>query len=301
MDFIEDPQDWINGFDAGFANLPLGAGHTQQYCEGYTDGQLLWEDPAESVSSSSVAAEASSLTSLDGDIIDLELSALYPLDDDDPSTPRQPSPAIGFAERQSNIVISKCDELPPRSKAILPHDYVPAFNPSTPRRSTTVLREPCQPARGSERLFDMDFSKFDLSFPVTPSTSQTTSYQAHPLLFETPVRSYGVSYALSAPAAPPLDQTLPLYKQYKHSTLASPCVRRSLNAAKSAQLQADFLAANGEVEAAAAAFSDAKRWEKKARRRQDKNDSQNRIRALKRAKNSARCRSMEVGLVLSCI
>jgi hypothetical protein len=280
----------MNGFDAGFANLPFGAGHTQKYCEGYLDGQLLWEDPAESVSSSSVAAEASGLNSLDGDIIDPELSALYASDDDDPRTPKQPSPVIGSSERKRNIFISKCDELSPRSQGVLAHHYVPAFNPSTPRRSTTVLRETYQPVHGFEHLFDMDCSNIDISIPITPSTSQTTSYQAHPLLLETPVRSDAVPHARSAPATPAMDQRFPPFDQYQNNTLASPCVRRNLSAAKSARLQADLLAAQGEVEAAAAAFSDARHWEKKARRRQDKNDSQNRIRALKRVKKPARWR-----------
>jgi hypothetical protein len=286
IDFIQDPQDWINGFDAGFANLPLGAGHTQQYCEGYMDGQILWEDPAESMFSSSVATEASGFFSLDADIIDSEFSALHSSDDDHHQrTPKQLSSVIGSADTQSNIFIRKRDALSPHLHGV-PWDDVRAFEPSTPRRSTAILGETYQPVRGFERVFDMDFSNLNLSIPMTPSTAQTASIQAHPLLFETPTNSHAVPYAHSAPAAPAFTP----HDQYQHSMLASPCVRRNLSAAKSARFQSDLLAAHGQLEAAAAAISNAKHWEKKARRRQDKNDSQNRIRALQRAKKPARWR-----------
>jgi hypothetical protein len=250
------------------------------------DGQVLWEDPAESMCSSSVATEASGFSFLDADFIDSEFSALYSTDDDDQRTPKQSSSVIGSVDRQNNMVNRERDELSPHSHGVIPWDDVRAFKPSTPRRLTAILGETYRPVRGFKRLFDMDFSNLDLSIPMTPSTAQTASIQAHPSLFETLTNSHAVPYAHSAPAAPAFTP----HDQYQHSTLASPCVRRNLSAAKSARFQSDLLAAHGQLEAAAAAISNAKHWEKKARRRQDKNDSQNRIRALQRAKKPGRCR-----------
>ena len=58
--------------------------------------------------------------------------------------------------------------------------------------------------------------------------------------------------------------------------------------AKHARVAAELLESQGKLDAAAAAAVDAKHWQKKANRRQAKNDSQNRIRAEKRVAKMAR-------------
>lgn len=226
------------------------------------------------------------MTSSDAVAIDPQLLGLDPSDDDFCQTPTQPHSLAQSVDTQINTAMNNFDELSPILLGDLHQDYERASQSSTPHRSAVVLDAP----RGFGHFHDMDFSSLDFSFPTTKSASisQKASTHAYQYLPRTPTKSQTVPYARSAPAAYEFRQPTIPYDDHQHGAPISHCVRHSLSAAKSARLEADLLTSRGDIDAAASAFSNAMHWEKKARRRQQKDDSQKRIRAQKRAKKSAR-------------
>lgn len=231
---------------------------------------------------SSAATESSGLTSLDAAVIDPQLLELDAFDDDCCQTPTQPRSLA----QPVDTAMNNFSELSPILLGDLHQDYERASQASTPHRSAVVLDAP----RGFGHFHDMDFSSLDFSVFTNQSASitQKASTHAHPYFPRTPTKSQVIPHARSAPAAYEFCQPIIPYDDHQHGAPISPCVRHSLSAAKSARLEADLLTSRGDIDAAASAFSNAMHWEKKARRRQQKDDSQKRIRAQKRAKTSAR-------------
>jgi hypothetical protein len=267
IDLLNEPQEWILGFDAGFNNRPLVSGNTEQYCEGYSHGQQAWKDPAASSSLSSAANESSNLASLDADTIDPRLLDFDVYANGDLfKTPTQPIIATRSDGRKSNIVERNCNNI---------------SSPSLggPRQSNVQLSG-SHPSSGL--LLDMNYSGVDAS---------TTANNAHKASMLppswTPINTHRASRPYSAPTARTPNTPLATYDAHESITHTSPCVRRSLSMAKHARVEAELLESQGNLDAAAAAVVDAAHWEKKARRLQSKNESQRRIRAQKRAGKSA--------------
>ena len=257
IDLVNEPHEWISGFDAGFNNRPLVSGNTQQYCEGYMHGQHAWESPAASLSSA--ASEVSGIGSLDANTIDPHLLDLTASTDDDLfKTPTQ----------LTTTTTTICSGIRKITSSI----------------SSSSHAEMQNSERGSGHL-GMNSNSVD----VPLSTTASNIYEAPgPAPSWTPINGHKVSRVRSAPTArmpsPPL-VTSDVHGIMNHM---SPCVRRSLSMAKHARVAAELLESQGILGAAAAAVADAAQWEKKARRRQAKNDSQNRIRAEQRAGKLAR-------------
>ncbi|GAB7330913.1 hypothetical protein MBLNU13_g02435t1 [Cladosporium sp. NU13] len=257
IDLVNEPQKWISGFDAGFNNRPLVPGNTQQYCEGYMHGQHAWKNPAASPSLSSAASEVSSFGSLDADTIDPRLLDLNASSDDDLfKTPTQLTATTCSVERNSNMQIS---------------------SPSHARMQDSE--------RGFGRFLDMNPSSIDVPLSTTASNIHE-AFESAPSW--TPINAHKVPRVRSAPTARTSSPPLVTCDAYGNMNHMSPCVRRSLSMAKHARVAAELLESQGISGAAAAAVADATHWEKKARRRQAKNDSQNRIRAEQRAGKLAR-------------
>jgi hypothetical protein len=264
IDLLNEPQEWILGFDAGFNNRPLVSGNTRQYCEGYSHGQQAWQDPSASPSLSSAASESSKLASLDADTIDPHLLDFDVYADDDLfKTPTQPTIATRSDGRRSNIVNHECNNMSSPSLGGLhqSNGQVQGSHPS------------------SGLIFDMNYSG------VGASPTASNVYKAPPSW--TPVNARQNSRPCSAPTARTPNPPLVTYDTHESICHTSPCVRRSLSRAKHARVEAELLQSQGNVDAAAAAIVDAAHWEKKARRLQSKNESQRRIRAQKRAGKSA--------------
>jgi hypothetical protein len=257
IDLVNEPHEWISGFDAGFNNRPLVSGNTQQYCEGYMHGQHAWENPAASTSLSSAASKVSSFGSLDADTIDPHLLNLAASPDDN------------LFKTPTQLTTTTCSDDRKITSPIPSSSYAGVQNPT----------------RGSGHLLSMNSNSIDVPLSTTASNIHEALGSAPSW---TPINGHKVSRVRSAPTArmpsPPL-VTSDVHGIMNHM---SPCVRRSLSMAKHARVAAELLESQGILGAAAAAVADAAQWEKKARRRQAKNDSQNRIRAEQRAAKLAR-------------
>ena len=251
--------EWILGFDSGFNNRPLVSENSRQYCEGYLHGQQAWKDPAASPSLSSAASESSSLASLDADTIDPRLLDLNVYADEDLfKTPTQPLTATCSDDRKDKIDKRECHATP---------------------------YETHKAERGSGHLLDINSTSTDFPFPTTASDEHEAFIPAPSW---TPINARELSRVRSAPNARTPSPPLVTYDARGHINHMSPCVRLSLSMAKHARVAAEFLESQGRLDAAATAVVDAAHWEKKARRRQAKNESQNRIRAQQRENKSLR-------------
>lgn len=218
-------------------------------------GQHAWETPAASLSSA--ASEVSSIGSLDADTIDPHLLDLTASPNDDLfKTPMQLTTTSSYDDRKITSPI------PSSSHAGVQNSE-----------------------RGSGHLLSMNSNSIDVPLSTTASNIHEALGSAPSW---TPINGHKVSRVRSAPTArmpiPPV-VTSDVHGIMNHM---SPCVRRSLSMAKHARVAAELLESQGILGAAAAAVADAAQWEKKARRRQAKNDSQNRIRAEQRAAKLAR-------------
>lgn len=284
IDLVNEPQEWILGFDAGFNNRPLVSGNTRQYCEGYLQGQQAWKDTAASPSVSSAASESSNLASLDGDTIDPHLLDFDAYADDDLfKTPTQLTTATRSDGSNSN---RECNNIFSLSLGSTPQSNVQTPRSLAPSSSRAGIHEAHHRA---ENVLDMDTRNIYLPF----STSATDTHESlTPAPSWTPINARRVSCVRSAPATRvPIAHTpsppLVTYDAHVNIDHTSPCVRRSLSMAKHARVEAELLQSQGNLDAAAAAVVDAAHWEKKARRLQSKNESQRKIRAQKRAGRSA--------------
>lgn len=264
IDLLNEPQEWILGFDAGFNNRPLVSGNTEQYCEGYSHGQQAWQDPSASPSLSSAASESSNFASLDADIIDPRLLDFDVYAHDDLfKTPTQLTTAD---DRKSNIVKRECNNI---SSPSLGHPHQSNVQAQGPHLSPGFL---------------LGVNHSGVGAPTTANNVHKASML--PASW-TPINAHKASRPYSAPTARTPDTPLATYDAHESITHTSPCVRRQLSMAKHARAEAELLESQGNLDAAAAAVVDAAQWEKKARRLQSKNESQRRIRAQKRAGKSA--------------
>jgi hypothetical protein len=276
---INEPQEWINGFDAGFNNRPFSSNNTRQYCEGYLHGQHAWRNPTASPSLSSTASEVSSLASLDAGTIDPKLLDVeIHADDQLLKTPTQLNTATlsddwkgSIGNRAGTSKLSPSLSSPPQSNTHMSHSTAPS-------PSHAGVREA---GRGSGRLLDTNFSSLHFSLPATAGNAHEA---ITPAPSWTPVNAHETPHIRSAPTRRTSSSPLFTYNAHGNVNHMSPCVRRSLSMAKQARVAAELLGSQGRSDAAAAAVVHAASWEKKARRRQAKNESQNRIRAQERAK-----------------
>lgn len=272
IDLLNEPQEWILGFDAGFNNRPLVSGNTEQYCEGYSHGQRAWQDPAASPSLSSAASEPCNSASLDADTIDPRLLDFDVYADDDLfKTPTQSTIATRSDGRKSNIFERKCNNISSPSLG----------DPHQSNIQVSGSRHP------SGLFLDMDYNGVNAS-----ATGSGVHKAFMPPPSWTPINARQDSRPRSAPTAwvPTARTPSPPHVTYDATVSinhTSPCVRRQLSMAKHARVEAELLQSQGKLDAAAAAVVDAAQWEKKARRLQSKNESQRRIRAQKKAGKSA--------------
>lgn len=279
IDLVNEPADWINGFDAGFNNRPLVSGNTQHYCEGYLHGQHAWKNPAASPSPSSAASEISSLASLQANTIDPRLLELDIYADNDLfKTPTQLTTANRSGDHKSNIDNGECNSLlslslgsPSQSNTRIPRSPAPNTSHSGVHEATS----------GSGHLFDINSTNFD--FPPSTTASDVRE-DFTPAPSWTPINAHEVSRVHSAPTARTPSPPLVTYDTQGNSNHMTPCIRRSLSLAKRARVEADLLRSQGRLDAAAAAAVEAAHWEKKAHRRQCQTESQRRIRASVRAR-----------------
>jgi len=286
IDLVNEPQEWISGFDAGFNNRPLVPGNTQEYCEGYMHGQHAWKDPAVSPSLSPAASEVFKLTSPDANTIDPKLLDLNGFVDDDLfKTPAQLTTATCLVDQQKSTGHHECNHPLSLSTGGLPRSNIQLSGPLTQCPPHALSDGTHELKRRSDHL-DINTCRFDDNSLYT--TASDIHEASTPAPSWTPINAHKASHACSAPTArtpsPPL-VTADAYGSMNHM---SPCVRRSLSMAKHARVAAELLGSQGILGAAAASVAEAAHWEKKARRRQAKNDSQNRIRAEQRAGKLAR-------------
>jgi hypothetical protein len=240
---------------------------------------------------SSAATEAPSLTWSDASAIDPRLLDIAAFDDDDLfKTSTQSNTVVRSADRQSEPFIGNVNDSPPLPSAHFPQDHVQALTSLVPRFSTVSYDDMPNPRGGFGILLDTDPSELNCPLSTTVTIPQKASINACQRQHTSPTKSGVVLHALSAPVLHTL--RLPFSPQHdvQQSAIISACVRRNLSAAQSARRAADLYASWGDNDAAAHAIADAMHWEKQARRRQKKNDSQNRIRALKRVKKPGRWR-----------
>ena len=286
IDLVNEPQEWISGFDAGFNNRPLVPGNIEQYCEGYMHGQEAWKKPAASPSLSSATSEFPSFGLLDADTIDPHLLHLDASNDDDLfKTPTQFTIATRSVDLQETTGHRECNHPLSLSTGGLPRSNI----------QLSGLLAQCPPHALSDRTHELERGSGHLD--INPcrfddNSLYTTASDIHaastPAPSWTPINAHKASHARSAPTARTPSPPLVTYDPYGNMNHMSPCVRRSLSMAKRARAAAELLESQGISSAAAAAVADAAHWEKKARRRQAKNDSQNRIRAEQRASKLTR-------------
>ena len=283
IDLVKEPQEWINGFDAGFNNRPLILGNTRQYCKGYLDGQHAWHNPVVSPSLSSTATEASSSSSLYPETIDPRLLDLNASEYDDVvKTPTQLTVGAHLADGPSNIV-NEPHSLPLGSSS---HDIIqpPESNAPRPSSPSNDVRE-AVPGFGHQSGHNNSVLETQLPVDALDVHDVFISQQ---LQAGNPFQAHKASRASQVPTSYTLrPPPLPLNAQGNIASM-SMSVRWRLAMAKDARRAADLFESQGNLDAAAAAVIDATRWEKTARRRQGKNESQNRIRAQKRAQKKAR-------------
>jgi hypothetical protein len=278
IDLVKEPQEWINGFDAGFNNRPFLSSNTPQYCKGYSDGQHAWQNPVASPSLSSTATESSSLTSLYSDCIDPRLLDLDASGHDDvPNTPTQLTVGTCLADMQSNF--GECDGLPLPS-LVNPFQsitHAPKSHAQCPSYPSDDMYDAVQEL---EHLFDDDPSSFGI--PLSPIASRLNeAFIPQRLQIGEPFQAHRASSA--PPALTTYTLRHPIRGAQRNNDSMSTGVRWRLSMANHAQNAAGFFESQGNFNAAAAAATDATHWEKKARRRHTKNQSQNRIRAQQRA------------------
>lgn len=278
---MNEPQEWISGFDAGFNNRPLVSGNTRQFCDGYLHGQHAWQDPAASPSLSSATSALSSFGSPDANTIDPHLLELNASNDDDLfKTPTQLTNATRSVDSQSTTGRRECNDPLSLSTGGLPRSNIQLSGSLAQCPSHALSDRTHELERGSGHL-DINPCRFnDNSLYMTASGIRKASTPAPSW---TPINAHKVSHARSAPTARTPSPPLVTYTAHGNTNNMSPCVRRSLSMAKHARVAAEFLVSQGILGAAASAVAEAAHWEKTARRRQAKNDSQNRIRAEQRA------------------
>jgi hypothetical protein len=280
IDLVNEPQAWILGFDAGFNNRPLVSGNTLQYLEGYVNGQHAWRDPAASPSPSSTASESSSWASHYTDTIDPYLLDLDARADEDLfKTPTPLTTATRSGDRKSNIPNHEFNNTLSLPLGGLHQSNRKVHGSPTPSPSPAGMHDS---APGSGHLPDMKSSSLD--FPLSTTASNT-----HKAYLPSPswmlINAHRISRAHSAPAARPTEGPT-AYNAHGSMDHECPSVRHSLSMAKQARVEAELFKSQGKLDEAAAAAVDAAHWEKKARRRQSKNESQRKMRAQKRARKS---------------
>lgn len=270
IDLVEESEDWIKGFDAGFASRPFACGNTEEYHKGYLDGQHEWLDQATSPATASVFTNTSSPAPLDADLIDPQLVALDASNDDPFTTPTQFIQPVSSHENDPAHNNSDLTTLFLDGSA---QQHVQLSSPAIPRLRVT-------PVGGT----DFHANGLDFSIPSAPSTWHAPKSVNQ---FKTPTKGRAVRRQIPDSARFALSQRLSPLIEKQHSFPMSPDVRRSLSEANAAWFASSVLSSQGDASAAAIAAAKATTWEKKARRRQSKNYSQSKIRARRRA-NPAR-------------
>lgn len=279
IDLVKEPQDWINGFDAGFNNRPFVSGNTQQYCDGYVHGQHTWYNPTVYPSFTSVATEASILKSLNAGVIDPKLLDLDASDDDLFRTPPKLTAVTRSIDGQSNIGNLECTEPPSTSLSDPSRSTPQAPGSLAPQFSHAMSDDGHETARVPTHLLGTDSSGLDSPVLTTARNIHETSITRQ---LRTPINSRKISGARSTPIRRMIRSPLLVHDVEGNIMPMSLYVRRGLSMANDARAAAEVFISQGEHDAAAAAVENATQWEKKARRRQTKNESQNRIRAQKR-------------------
>ena len=286
IDLVNEPQEWISGFDAGFNNRPLVPGNTQQYCEGYMHGQHAWKTPAASPSLSSATSELSSFGILDADTIDPRLLDLDASNDDDLfKMPTQLTIATRSVDSHKTTGHRDCDHPLSLSTSGLSRSNMQLSGSLAQCPPPALSDGTHELERGSGHL-DINSCRFDDNSLYTKASDIHKASTPAPSW--TPINVHKASHARSAPTARTPSPPLVTHVAHENVNHMSPCVRRSLSMAKHARVAAELLGSQGILGAAAASVAEAAHWEKKARRRQAKNDSQNRIRAEQRAVKLAR-------------
>jgi len=283
---VKEPQEWINGFDAGFNNRPFLSGDTPEYCKGYLDGQHAWQNPVASPSLSSTATEVSNLSSLFSDTIDPRLLDLDASGHDDVlNTPTQLTVDTCLADKRNNFCDRECDGLPLPS-LVKPLRRIILTPKSHAQRPLSPSDDMYNAVQELEHLFDHDTRSLGNSLSPTAS-GLDGAFISQRLQIGDPLQAHRASSA--PPALDTYTLRLPLRDARRNIAPMSTGVRWRLSMANHARNAADFLKSQGNIDAAATAANDATQWEKMARRRQTKNESQNRIRAQQRAaKRTAR-------------
>lgn len=286
IDLVHEPQEWISGFDAGFNNRPLVSGNTQQYCDGYLHGQHAWQDPAASPSLSLATSELSSFGSLDADTIDPHLLDLDASNDDDLfKTPMQLTIANCSVDLQKTTGHRECNHPLSQSTGGPPGSNI-QLSGSLAQCPPQALSDGTHELERRSGHLDIDPCRFDDNSLYT--TASAIHEASTPAPSWTPINAQKASHARSASTARTPSPPLVTADAYGNMNHMSPCVRHSLSMAKHARVAAELFGCQGIFGAAANAVAEAAHWEKKARRRQAKNDSQNRIRAEQRAGKLAR-------------
>jgi hypothetical protein len=236
-----------------------------------------------SPSLSSTATEVSSLTSFYADSIDPRLLDLDASEHDDVlKTPTQLTVGTHFDDRQSNIGNHECDGPPSSSLGSPPQSVIQTPESPAPSYQSDEMYEA---VHGLGNLFGQDSGSL---FNPLPTTANDVHEAFKPQRLQMGI-PFNAHKALREHLTP-MTQRPPLAFRDVHGNIASMStgVRWRISMAKSARLRAEFFESQGNVDAAAAAGMDAILWERKARKRQIKNESQNRIRARKRAKKQAK-------------
>lgn len=284
IDLVEEPEEWIEGFDAGFAGRPFAYGNTEQYHKGYLDDQHEWLDQTTSPATASVFTEIPSPARFDATLIDPQLLALDASDDDPFKTPTQSSQTIHRFSDHGSTVNNDHDDIPPLFLRDSSQKTVQISSPPSPPRMPPTL-DGTYHSNGPRPHADFNFSRLDLSLSSPGGKLQTASSTVHEQQFRTPTKGRAARRRVPVPASIQFALSRPLspFVGSQDRLSMSPGVRRSLSEAKRARYTANFLSSQGDDTAAAVAAAKATTCEKKARRLQSKNNSQRRIRAKQRA------------------
>lgn len=198
IDLVEESEEWISGFDAGFTGRPFGSGNTEQYHKGYLDGQHEWLDQITSPATASVFTETSSPAQFDATLIDPQLLALDASHDDPLITPTQSSQITQDFSGHSSTVSDDHKDVPPLFISDASQENVQESSPVTPRPLNTPFGG-THPANGRQSRPELSSSRFDLclSSPVSKLHAASSPVREQRLI--TPTKSRAGRRRVPAP------------------------------------------------------------------------------------------------------
>ncbi|KAM0716938.1 hypothetical protein Q7P37_006790 [Cladosporium fusiforme] len=288
IDLVEQPCDWISGFDSGFGNRPFVSGNSHDYTQGYIDGQMASCTPT---ASSSLALSAANDTNFGP----LEHAASRPGAVLQQNAQRQHLIANSQTEflNTQAIPLDVSSGYPGYSPPLfaLPNEFAcsPA-NSYSESDASYVVRTDAQKTYAAPSLNGPEDTLLRPAndFPDTSQIASLACIGSPAQVSLTPERSADISTQLSVPSSN-ADILHPLTVAPKAQLIGrcpevSSTVQANLSAAHHARVESRQLVEQGDSDGATQALALALLHEKKARRRHAQNQSQRKLRAMRRTK-----------------